>query len=131
MIEYRPIKPEEIEEVLSVIKSRYPWAATPQWESVNVYVNKDGRIVGFNEFQIRQPTLASCVSWNPDDTSKDNPVVTQALIERADQQLTMLGYKSWEFIVPDENIKMQEFLEKRYGLKGQKEIPHKIYFIER
>jgi len=118
-ISFRKIKPEEIAGCQAKFAEKYPWAGTPQWEGVYVYV-EDGQVVGFVGFQFRvvvEPLYA------------DSPRVTQALVERADTLL--LSYKEYEFVVNDSNEKFQQLLENHYGLKGEVEPPHKVYFVRK
>lgn len=120
-VEYRLIRPDEIEQAREKFKQAYSWAALPRWESTKVKVI-EGDIKGLYDVQLRT-VVANCVSFD------NSPLTLHELI--IDANASLANMQQWEFIVPDANPKMQKFLKERYGLVGQKEVPHKIYVIER
>ncbi len=121
MVSFRRIKPEEIKQASDKFTEKYPWASQPNWLGVVVKV-RDGEILGLYDLQLRA-TIGNLVNFD------NSPVTVCELAAHADSQL--LAYKEYEWIVPNQNESMQRFLEKRYGLEGEEEIPHKIYIMKR
>ena len=120
-VNFRPVKPDEIAELAKRFSERYPWAAEPAWTGVWV-LEENGKIEGFVGFQQRlvvEPLFS------------ESPRVTRSLIDRLDTLITANRIREYEFIVPDQNQPMQETLERHYGLKGEVEIPHKIFLVKR
>lgn len=117
MISFRRIRLDEVAECSQKWQEKYPDLAEPRWESV--WVREDsGKVTAFFGLQQRlvvEPLYA------------DSPRALQETIPYIDGLLS--GYKEYEFVVLNNNNKFQAVLENHYGLKGEAEPPHRIYFV--
>lgn len=121
MVEIRPIKPEEIEKARELYAAQCPWAAEPNWTGVWVRV-VDSEIAGFIDLQSRILVANLCAT---------DARTAIELIAWIDGKLAQAGIKQYEFSVPDKNPKFQKFIEKHYGLKGERDLPGLTYLVNR
>ena len=116
---YRNIRPEEVAECKAKFDAAYPWGAEPRWEGVKVLV-EDGEIIGFVGFQTRilvEPLYAESTS------------AAYALCYLADGSLQAVN--EYEWFIPDNNLRMQHAVERQFGIEGFRELPGKIYQMNR
>ena len=116
---YRNIRPEEVAECKAKFDAAYPWGAEPRWEGVKVLVD-DGKIIGFVGFQTRilvEPLYA------------ESPSAAYAICYLADGSLQAVN--EYEWFIPDNNPRMQHAVERQFGIVGYRELPGKIYRMDR
>lgn len=118
----RKIREDEIPAERDRYLAKYPWAGEPNWASVMVLTNKNDKVVGMAEVQVR-PLVASL--------DADRPADVKALVDAIDGYLAGAGISQYEFIVPNQNEKFQRMIDKHYGYTSVEELPSRVYFVRR
>lgn len=116
---FRKIRPEEVAACKEKFDAAYPWGAEPRWEGVWALVD-DGAIIGFVGFQTRtlvEPLYA------------ESPSAAYAMCYLADGALHAVN--EYEWFIPDNNPRMQHAVERQFGIEGFRELPGKIYQMNR
>ena len=116
---FRKILPDEVALCKQKFEATYPWGAEPRWEGVWVMLD-DGEIVSFCGFQTR--TLVEPLYAESASAAKDMCVWADGALHAVNE---------YEFFVPDRSPKFQHAMEHHFGLEGYREIPGKIYQINR
>lgn len=116
-MDIRPLKPEDYEAALILIKQHTPWMTSPPPESlIGKFI--DNKLVGV--IGIQRPVVVECLVV---ESVKD----IMDLITWVDGMLSSMKYY---FFVPDINPKFQETLSKHYS-ENLESFPGRLYARKR